>query len=367
MTVIVNCRFLTQDVTGVQRFGEEITKRLATLMPNLLLVAPRGKLRKHELGGLEVRQFGRLRGHSWEQLELAAYTHSHKAVLLSLANTGPVAIKRQVLVIHDLAWLHVPESYSLQFRTSYRIFTQCLARRVRRLVTVSKFSRQDIASRYHLDPDSIDVVPNAVDDKFRTSLGTRPKNFPVIRYFLVVSSLNKHKNVGPLVDAYTEYAHRSKTDTKLVLVGGSSRAFSVDQSLVSALSDGSFREATNEYARQSQLIPLGRVTDEELIWLYRHAKGFVFPSLFEGYGLPPLEAQACGCPVASSDAASLPEVLGDAALFFDARSRSDMRRALGELDQLDHMSDQEVKEDSSSRLKSWESSAHSIASLLDSV
>lgn len=365
MTVVVNCRFLTQGVTGVQRFAEEITKRLPDLVPGLLLVAPHGSLRKNSLGGLEVHQFGKLRGHGWEQLELGGLVRRRHATLLSLANTGPLMVARQVLVIHDLAWLHLPESYSFRFRVAYRSLTRSLVRQVDQLVTVSEFSRRDIATRYHLNKSSIAVVSNAVDDRFRTSLGLRPRGFPEIDYFLVVSSLNKHKNIGPFVEAYRRYEHSSGTATRLVLAGGSSDVFSQDRTLaLLSVSNGSLSKRSINY-EQSKIVALGRVTDEELIWLYRHAKAFVFPSLFEGFGLPPLEAQVCGCLVASSDAASLPEVLGDGALYFDAHSQCDMQRMLRDLDQ-DRAFVPHVDNNRGRPVQSWQSSASVIASLLKS-
>lgn len=365
MTVIVNCRFLTQEVTGVQRFAEEITKRLPDLVPDLLLVAPHGSLREHSLGGLEVHQFGKLRGQGWEQLELGRFVRKRHATLLSLANTGPLAVSRQVLVIHDLAWIHIPESYSFRFRVVYRLLTRGLVGRVRRLVSVSDFSRQDIARYYHLDPGNIAIVSNAVDEKFRTSSGACPKNFPEVEYFLVVSSLNKHKNVGPLVEAYRKYERSSRTTTALVLAGGSSGVFSQDRTLASLCVSDAAVSTNDEGCGKSRIIALGRVTDEELIWLYRHAKAFVFPSLFEGFGLPPLEALACGCPVASSDAASLPEVVGDGGLLFDARSDKDMQRIFEELDQADreHLADRNQR--TASESNSWERSARIMSTILE--
>lgn len=367
MTVVVNCRFLTQEVTGVQRFAEEITKRLPKLIDGIEFVAPRGELRHVELGGVKIHQFGRLHGHAWEQLELSRFVRKRRATLLSLANTGPLTVSQQILVIHDLAWLHVPESYSFRFRVAYRSLTRSLVRRVRYLVTVSEFSRRDIARHYRLDPVSISVVPNAVDDKFRTSSGIRPHNLPEIDYFLVVSSLNKHKNVGPLVEAFMRYEHSSETATNLVLVGGSSNVFAQDRGFTLLSAKNASPSTRKSDCGPSKIVPLGRVTDEELIWLYRHAKAFVFPSLFEGFGLPPLEAQICGCPVASSDAASLPEVLGNKALYFDASSQQDMQRVLRQLDQDDHTPANHVNIPTDRQVHSWQSSANAIAHLLVSL
>lgn len=315
MRVIVNCRFLTQPITGVQRFAEEITKRLPQELSDVTLVAPDESLRHEELGGVPVERIGRLHGHLWEQIELPRYVRSHSGFLLSLANTGPIGLREQLAVIHDITWARMPQSYSRGFRLWYRFMTGRLVRRARALATVSEFSREDIASYWGIDPARFTVVPNAVDEAFLARTGIEPRGVPHGAFLLSVASQAPHKNIPALVEAY----HLAAAETAmppLVLVGGSSRAF-VPTGAVAETQHG-----------PGQIIALGRVDDEELVWLYRHATAFVFPSLYEGFGIPPLEALACGCPVISSNAASLPEVLGDSAKYFDPRDQRAMAQAL---------------------------------------
>lgn len=352
MTLVVNCRFLTQPLTGVQRFAEEITKRVAAARDDVILVAPRQELRFDSLGGKKVLKIGHLKGHLWEQTELGRFSRKHRAVLLSLANTGPMWLSDQLIVIHDITWARFPESYSWAFRAFYRRMTRALIRRSRELATVSDFSRHDISSFFGVDPQRFKVVPNAVDQRFFDEEGTRPKTLPEDRYFLTVSSLARHKNVAGLVTEYRT-AHLQNPDLpSLVLVGSGARSFAnVD------LEEG-----------EDGVVSLGRVSDSELIWLYRNADAFVFPSLYEGFGIPPLEAQACGCPVISSTAASLPEVLRGSALFYEPGVQGSLSNRLHQIshDRYRIMALREAGERNVMRYQ-WGASAQIIQQALESV
>lgn len=318
--LIINCRFLTQDITGVQRFSEEIACRLAETVEDVRLVAPKGNLRRTILGGRRVEQVGSFTGHLWEQIDLPLILRARSGTLVCLGNTGPLVVRNQVLVVHDLTWFQAPESYSLKFRTFYHIITKVLVYRAKVLCTVSDHSKKVLEAHYGLDSSRVSVVPNAVDESFGNQKDVRPANVGDEEFFLVVSSLNKHKNIAAIVDAFTEYAQESGSKTKLLLVGGSSSAFSKV--------DGKKMGSGFEDCFQS----IGRVTDGELIWLYRHAKAFVFPSLQEGFGIPPLEAQSLGCPVVASSIPALRETLEESALYFDPSSKPSMKRALAKID-----------------------------------
>ena len=143
MTLYVNARFLTQPITGVQRFGIELSKELKLLRPDLRFVAPRNILHV-ELGeqlGVEVR--GKLTGHAWEQLELPYYTRG--GLLLNLCNTAPLAKRRQLVTLHDAAVLAVPKAYSYAFRSWYSVLFYLLSRTAQEVLTVSTFSQRELA------------------------------------------------------------------------------------------------------------------------------------------------------------------------------------------------------------------------------
>ena len=245
---------------------------------------------------IPIRPLPRAPGHFWEQFILPSYI---RGGLLSLCNTGPLTVSRQIVCIHDLNSRITPESYGLMFRAVYRVLVPALGRRAAQIVTVSRFSQKTM-ERFDIKPaDEIDVI----HDGYEHVLGWNPDHSRLIgmdlpsQFVLLVGSKAPHKNVAIIYSIAADLAAR---DICLVVAGG---------------------EDPSVYARQHSDPPLpnvkhlGRVTDDDLAYLYRHAFCLVFPSRTEGFGLPVLEAMALGCPVISSDAASLPEVCGEAALY----------------------------------------------------
>ncbi|WFR84727.1 glycosyltransferase family 1 protein [Arthrobacter sp. Y-9] len=313
--IVVNCRFLTQKVTGVQRFAEEIVTALAPLRDDLVLVAPPGPLRETSIAGVSVQQWGKHQGHLWEQWDLprALARTKRDPLLLSLTNTGPILRRRQVVTHHDVTYVRQPQTYSSRFRAAYRLLSTLTLRPAAAVITVSEFSRQEIASVYHLDPAKITVVPNAAAHGFHQE----PAGEADTPYFLAVSSLLPHKNIDLLVRAFHRYAESTGSSTRLKLVGSTPETVS----------------RTNKGRTSTQAVEyLGRVDDDELRRLYAAARAFVFPSRYEGFGIPPLEAQASGVPVLASDAPALREVLGSSARYFARESEASLVEGLRELD-----------------------------------
>jgi glycosyltransferase involved in cell wall biosynthesis len=308
MRVALNGRFLSQRVTGVQRHARELVRALDQLLQHdheagreleFLLLTPPGAESNLELSRIETRQVGRLRGQLWEQIELPLY--GRNSLLVNLANTAPTVGWDQMVMIHDASVFAVPEAYSVSFRLWYRSMLPHWAHRARLVLTNSEFSRTELSQWLRISADKVRVVGGGHEHILRTppddgvlgrnGLGRRP-------YVLGVSSLSRHKNLEA-VRATSELLGSVACD--YVLVGPANpRVFGY-----------TLRDAP------SQVIHLGYVTDAELRALYSHAACLLYPSRYEGFGIPPLEAMACGCPVVTSRAASLPEVCGDAALYAD--------------------------------------------------
>ena len=290
MTVTINGRYLSQRVTGVERYAREVVARSTGATR---IVAPRAAGRG-------------VRGHFWEQSVLPARI-GHD-LLWSPCNTGPLAVARQVVTIHDCAFYDQPEGFSRKFAAWYHWLVPKLARRIRRIITVSKFSRERLLDYCRVADDKIVVIPQGVDERFHPlapeaiAAVRQELNLP-LRYVLFVGNLAPRKNLARLLEAWS-LVSPEHPEHSLVLAGAANSVF---------------RDAGLPEPHPS-VRPLGYVADAHLPALYGGAEMFAFPSLYEGFGLPVLYAMACGVPVMTSNVTSLPEVAGDAALLVDPYS-----------------------------------------------
>ena len=234
-------------------------------------------------------------GHLWEQTVLPL---TKAELIYSPANLAPVASRRNVVVIHDLAALRHPEWYSKPYVAYHHAVLPTIAKRARLVITVSEFSRRELAQLLDLDPAHIAVVPGGVDPRFGPGVdagGARDALGLERPYVLTVASRTARKNLGVLQTAAQRLGVQG---IDLVAAGGDRPQF-------------------RDEAGTDGVRALGHVDDELLPGLYAGAAAFVLPSLYEGFGLTCLEAMACGTPVVAADRAALPEVCGDAALYVD--------------------------------------------------
>ena len=300
----INGRFLTQPVTGVQRYGREILTALDGLVGDghpltdgleIEVVAPRGA-DAPALHHIPVRIAGRLGGHLWEQTELPM---SIRGGLLSLCNTGPLAARRHIVCIHDLNPRAFPESYARSFRLLYSALLPMLARRAVQVVTVSEFSAGELAAFRMIAPGQAIVIPNGHEHAVAWESCASP---PVLEHaapntIVLLGSLAPHKNARLILDLSEELR---QAGLRIAVVGQSDPAVFA-------------RAQVSDFG--PNVAWLGRLSDGELKALLEASLCLAFPSLQEGFGLPPLEAMAVGCPVLVSDRTSLPEVCGSAALY----------------------------------------------------
>ena len=347
--IVINARFLTQEMRGVQRFAEQICLRLKDLRDDLVFVAPEDIHLQDSAEQLQVLRIGRNRGQLWEQMDLPLWlARNGYPPLVSLGNTAPLFYGNQIATHHDITYIRHPESYSRTFRAVYRTLTPILLARTKALITVSEFSRREIAAHYGYPAKSICVVPNAVDSRFRPFCAEQCQRDST-PYLLAVSSPTAHKNFARMIAAFLSV--EGLDDVELRIIGDSNRIFS-----------GSLHDVSGS----RRIRVLGRLTDEELVEAYQGAAAFVFPSLYEGFGIPPLEAQACGCPVIAARAASIPEVLGDSALYFDPLKVSDIAQSMQRI-----LQDEALRRDLRHRGKAnvarycWNTSARQVSRLID--
>lgn len=347
--VYVNARFLTQELTGVQRFAEQLALSLSNIRNDLVFVAPNNIVRKSVANKLNVEVIGKKRGHFWEQVELPFFLKKHNnPLLLNLCSTAPILYKNQIVTHHDVTYKRYPESFSRKFNLLYGVLVPLMLKNSHRLLTVSEFSKREIIDVYKISESKVSIVYNATDGKFHSSGEGEYKN----KYLLAVSSPNFHKNFHGMIEAFIKL---NDSDCKLKVIGKTATSFAV-------------QDYSKLMKNSANIEFLGRVDDEELIHLYRGALAFVFPSFYEGFGIPPLEAQACGCPVISSNTASMPEVLGNSVIYFspdDTDMMAEcMRRIISDSSLRNSLID--AGEENVKRF-SWDASAMKISSILDEL
>jgi glycosyltransferase involved in cell wall biosynthesis len=349
----INGRFLSQKITGVQRYAAEMVKAIDALLASehtaaslrnadWQLLTPADASEGLDLDRIKIRAVGRLRGHAWDQIDLARAAAGGR--LISLANSGPVFHRDHIVVIHDAQVFRRPDFFNWRYLTAHRTMGRLLARHAA-IATVSAFSRRELADVLNLSASRIPVFPNSAEHFAATKpdpgilarLGVQPQKF-----FLFVGSKTKNKNLSVAIRAVQLL---DRADVPLVIVGG-------DNSKV-------FQDNSGQGV--SGLLLAGRLTDSEIAALYAHAAAFVFPSLYEGFGVPPLEAMIFGCPVIASTADAVVETCGDAAAYFDANDAEALKQLMLERLATGAISEQERRRQQERvTFYSWQKSAKSL-------
>jgi glycosyltransferase involved in cell wall biosynthesis len=267
LTVAIDARAAVRpELGGVERWARELCARLPAL-GGYAVVAPRPAL-SHRAG------------HAWEQLYLPLATRTAPA-LLCPANLAPLAARNAIVVIHDAAPLRHPGWYSPLYARFQRTVLPIIARRARAVITVSEFSRRELEMLLGVDAQ---VVYGGVDARFSPQAPPAQRQRP---YVLTVASHTARKNLQALVPLAGH--------VDVVVAGGQRPQFAREPGL-------------------ERLTLLGHVPDDDLPGLYAGAEAFILPSLYEGFGLPILEAMACGTPVIAAPNAAIPETAGGAAI-----------------------------------------------------
>jgi len=314
----INGRFLTQRMTGVQRYAYEVVVALdeilaqepgETTSPRLRLLVPPGVAVKTPLSTIEIDWTNFGAGHAWDQLVLPLHARSR---VLSLGNFGPVVGRNHIVCIHDASTFIQPESYSRAFGMAYRTLLPLIGKQARRVATVSQFSADMLVKYGVCRREKIFVAPNGHEHALRWN--ARQAAIPLLDalkrpYVLLQGNRAKHKNINVILD---QAQALDEAGIDIVVVGAASNIFSADAPDL----------------LRSNIHHVGYVEDDDLAALYEGALCLVFPSRTEGFGIPPLEAMARGCPVISSNAASLVEVGGDAVAYVDPDHAEGWREAI---------------------------------------
>lgn len=289
---------------GIVRYSRELLSALDDIAPadlRLILAVPANATDIPQYRHIEVVPVGKRRGIAWEQLDLGGYARKQKdAVLLNLCNVAPFFLKPGITAVHDIMYKVNPSHYTT-FRNKLSRLWHCLQYRYlfsheRAIITVSEFSKAEIEKCYPAAKGKITVVPDAWQHvlKYKESADWQQR-FPFLKdkgYYFSMATLAKNKNGRWIIEAA-----RHNQNSEFAIAG-------------------------KKYEMEDLKIPanvhlLGFISDEDACALIRHCKAFVYPSIYEGFGLPPLEALALGAEVISSNSTSLPEVLGKSAHFID--------------------------------------------------
>lgn len=314
MRIGINGRFLAAKRTGVQRAAYNLIRTLINTDSSneyILFTAedqvtnPDWQRPNVKVVPSRLREGESFRNHIWEQFTLPRLARRHRVdILHSPANLAPLFYQgRSIVHIHDLCFVVNPQWYSFSFRTLYNLVIPRVARRATRVITNSNNSRNDLLQFCDLSADRVSRIYWAVDDLFFNEPHPTPADgmWQLRDYILCVGTLEPRKNIGTLLEAYERMRERNPAiKTKLVLIGSESPVFA------------EVRLRVKKY--KEDIVFKGFVNDHMLRDYYRNASVLVYPSLYEGFGLPPLEAMASGVPVVTTITSSLPEVVGDAAL-----------------------------------------------------
>ena len=288
-----------RELGGVERWARELSVRLPALDPERYAVARPPRALAHRAG------------HAWEQVVLPASGAGRGArAILCPANLAPLASRRNVVVVHDVAPLREPSWYSSLYVRWQRAVLPRIAQRAALVLTPSAFARDEVVELLGVPADRVAVVPGGVEDRFAPSAGTGPARAAYgltgRPYVLTVASRTARKNLGVLDLAARRLAARG---VDLVAAGGDRPQFRDGQPAAGVRA-------------------LGHVDDALLPGLYAGAAAFVLPSLYEGFGLTVLEALAAGVPVVAAARGALPELCGDAAQLVDPTSAEAVADAL---------------------------------------
>lgn len=244
----------------------------------------------------------------------------HSPFFSGIAKNG---FPKQIVTLHDMVFAKFPEHRGQKLSDYYFLRTKTAVENCAKIIVPSASTKKDVASTFDINPNKIVVIPEGVSGDFKL-IKNRAKIKEVVgkylppdsKYILSVGTIEPRKNLVRLLRAYAQLPHEIKSQYKLVLIGKK------------GWNNAEFNRTIESMNLAGKIILTGYVSDEDLPYLYNGASVFCYPSLYEGFGLPPLEAMACGVPVITSNTSSLPEVVDRAGLQIDPQSEDQIAAAL---------------------------------------
>lgn len=346
---VVNGRYLTQKATGVHRYAFEICNKLHEMGVDFHVAVPK-EIHPDYKFSFKVVKCGSFNTHLWEQISLPRYLKSiGSPLLISFTGCGPLNYSNQIMTIHDVSHERYPEWFSKNYYRFYHYMMPRIGKKAHAVLTVSEFSKKEIVDTLGINAEKIHVVHSNVpfhNKPSKEEILSFTRNPEAERYILAVSSMDPRKNFIRLVEAFDKIKDKS---VKLYIIGMSFKAFNTPD--------------LQKLIGENVHLP-GYISDEKLQTMYQNALLSVYPSLYEGFGLPPLESMTYGCPVINSDIPALREVSQDAALYVDPYNVDDITQKIEQL-LVDEPLRKELQEKGLLQIKkySWDKSAKQVYEL----
>lgn len=293
--IVINGKFLSQKVTGVQRYAREIISETDKICAgqDIVILTDKNAVDIPELKNIRVVRAGHLAGNLWEQITLPLYAKKHKALCVNLCNMAPI-LAPDVVVVHDISFKVNKSFFSKKFVLWYNFVFGHIMKKIRLIATVSEFSRGEISREYGIPPEKILVTYNGWQHFQRISGAenvSEKYNLTDGNYCFAMSSMAPNKN-------FRWIAQTAKLNPQMT--------FAVSGSVNKKVFGDIF-----DFEIPDNLKFLGYVEDEEAKTLTAHCRAFLFPSYYEGFGIPPLEALSIGAKVIVSDRSCMREIFGD--------------------------------------------------------
>ncbi|CAI0964097.1 Glycogen synthase [Serratia fonticola] len=338
--MFINSRNLLGHTTGVQRYTQRIIDHLDFKNEQYKLIQPHNA-------------YPGFMGHAWEQFILPRKID--KGILWSPCNTGPISISNQVVTVHDTVVFDHPEWLNSKFVAWYKFIQPIMAKKVKHIITISEFSKSKIIEHLKVPEEKISVIYNGVDIKTSKDEDKVPI-YGHMKYLLTVGSLEPRKNIKRLCEAFSAILNEIDPEIKLVIVGkeGVSRVF---------------KDTPHDKNAQlnERIIFTGHISDEQLYSLYDNAIGFCYPSMYEGFGLPPLEAMSFGIPVLTSNTTSMRELCKNKAILVDPYSIDDIAQGIISLLHCNKSSDMSIYGQSFAKSLTWEKCTSETINIIKSL
>jgi len=332
----INIRYLQRQITGIERYVAEISNIVPSRDKDseyyffVMKYLPLPKVKNVPNGAMILTKFPtkqRWLRVLWELLYLPVELKENKINIFHgpaffVPSWKPRGCK-YVITVHDLAFIKYPNAFTRTTRVYYWLFFKRSLRLCDKIIAVSFATKDDLVKEYNVPDEKIVVIHSGITDKYKWEV-TKEKSILIAKkyklpkkYFIFVGSLSPRKNLLKILEALTLYSKESeKRETKLVVIGKKAWLY-----------DAIFKYV-KELNLQDKVLFLGYVNEDDMPSLYKNAEALLFPSLYEGFGFPVLEAMACGTPVITSNVSSLPEVAGDAAILVNPKNVEEIKEAM---------------------------------------